>query len=179
MNADEIRIIEDEGRRRAEFRTDYRRGLSRWKGGLCGKVEAIVRGLLGEWATARWLNERFGERLFELDTVLRERGDGGKDFDCFGVKIDVKATSTPMVRRIDDGRLIALRADIYVFGDARKHSLILLCGWITQARMIEVSPVCKTPIAQATHFNLEPPLQELEHMKDLFRRLKVERRKCH
>jgi hypothetical protein len=134
--------------------------------------------MFGEGAAARWLNEQLGESVFRVDTVYRKRGDGGVDLKAFGQTMDVKATPRPMVRRADHGHLLPLPARIYIFADARNYRVVRLLGWITRERMCEVSPACRTPIREATHYNLEPPLEELEQMSDLVRRLKVERRKC-
>ncbi len=179
MTGDELEILRAEGRMRANFRGYGKRNDAWGKGFMKTPTDPIFHGNVGESAFAKWMNHQLGAELFKPDLQLKPGGDGGKDFDVCGMRIDVKANLLPadssfnlLVRRVDNGRIIPLVSDIFVFVSTEKPTAPALLGW---ARREDMERFAKSPRQNATHWNIEIPRDALKPMNRLVALVKANR----
>ena len=160
LNEDEIEVIDRLGRLRAE---KYRGRTDTWGKGLLGTnhIDPMVRGVAGEWAFAKWMNKMLRTSLFHVDEKNHRYGDGGKDFFVFDQRIDVKENGkgdTLFIKRCEHGRIIPLKADIYVLTQLVNPSRVLLIGWIKN----KGSNLDRfAPARRGEHHNIEIPAAAL------------------
>jgi hypothetical protein len=98
-------------RRKYESRRDV------WGRGFA--TDALFKGILGEIALAKWLNQRLKRVIVEADTSVRPKGDQGIDFTIFGRTIQVKTETRDrgvvLIRRINERQgIVSLAAELYV-----------------------------------------------------------------
>lgn len=142
-----------EATRRDEFRK-YSNRNDVWGGGLINgsilgdsglqiKMSArpILIGLGGEWAVKETLKNRVSG-VGSLDIKLRDKGDGGKDFEIRGLRLDVKTRS----KSIDGNRVrlfypggdrVRNLADVFVFAEWVLSGAVDLLGWATVSEISE------------------------------------------
>lgn len=133
-----------------------------------GEMPAFI-GKLGEIAFVCFMNGAVRSPLLRVDFSKRDGGDGGRDFELFGFRIDVK-TSTHRERLLvrktrKDGRATPLESHRYVFAYVNREVLddVLLLGWISRERVL-ASPAGKSPFG---HVNYLISLVSLEPMASL------------
>ena len=146
-----------------------------WGRGLIGEL-AVVYGLAGEVAFSDWLY-RTCRVLRPADVTYREFGDRGRDFEAFGLTIQVKCggshTSKVRIRRITESRrLCELTWDVLVQARVARPlaadglpTAVEFLGWgwrqeLTTGRRLERSRL-------AGHFNIVADASELQPMSRL------------
>jgi hypothetical protein len=167
----QVRLCKERATRQAMER-DYRGRGDSWGRGLCDPRPGMTTeqvgpfvGLLGEMATATFLNRQFRSQVADVDLAPNEAGDGGVDLVVLGVPIQVKTRTgdhaTSLVRcRRDDGASVPLLSRIHVFAQVermREHCPILL-GWAWTEDVIARESV---PARRGSHFNHEVPDADL------------------
>ncbi|MBA2718909.1 MAG: hypothetical protein H0U52_06680 [Chloroflexi bacterium] len=133
LTASEVEFV----RLAAVARNDFRRYSQRrddWGRGFV--PDAPFNGMLGELAACKHLNKRT-KLSVQIDTELREKGDGGKDlvFGDLVVQVKTKVTGTQnLIKRLDGGKALkALGCDVFLFVRRITDAEFHLVGWITGA----------------------------------------------
>lgn len=172
LSAADLRTCEIESLRRKGYRTDYQ-GTA-WKAGLVGN--GIFAGMLGETAVGLWLSLKLGYAV-HVDFELRQWGDGGKDHEINGWRLQVKTRTKPygstLIRRIsDNGRIMPLDWEFLVACEWTGGNVVHLLGWFTRDTSLS-STFGKSNAAG--HFNIIVPDTKLEPMNRLPQMLKMRR----
>lgn len=102
ITKEEIAIFRDESEKRYDYRS-YSNRQDAWGRGLMsggayeklgppirGGVLTILTGFIGEYAVSRLVTDAGITKKAAVDLTLLPKGDGGKDFTLFGMKLDVK-----------------------------------------------------------------------------------------
>lgn len=168
----------------AEFRR-YRYSDDQWKRGLVDNQ--ILYGLLGEQVLAGYLNRHLRTRL-QVDTELMKSGDGGKDFNVFGYRIQVKnrrggpdyleRREMPVITRGTLGKLLKINADIFVKTSAPARGaddmrVATADGWLRANGLVHAGRFKAARMGR--HMNLEVADRLLLPMPQLVEYLKSHR----
>lgn len=176
MQGGEMLQLLDEAKRRADFRgysgksDDWSRGLKPATTLVCGGVlerhiRPIFAGLMGEWATALVLSRKLHEDV-NIDLVLRQRGDDGRDLVVFGVPLQVKCRQSEKIPNlVRDYRLRKIQSRGFVFCSWPGDAVVRVLGWCT--RSIVVDKARRAPARRGCHTNAEIDDRNLEPMGSL------------
>lgn len=174
-----VGIVDDclmEARRRNEHR-GYSSSNDEWRKGLCGDaVLAIQAGLLGEYGTAYFLNERFGRVVASVDIRTLPGGDGGRDLVVFEAPLQVKTcrsqTGANLIRvRKANRQPVSFSAVAVVFCDVT-DVVVRLRGWCMWRAIKDLPEV---PARRGNHWNIEVDGSLLEPMSALVDALESKR----
>lgn len=150
----------------------YAARSSPWGRGLIGNPTLV--GLMGEQACCLYLSARL-RRGVDVDRRDRPRGDGGRDVEVFGVRVQVKCRrrrGDVLVRRqTREGRILALPWDVLVVstweapaGEAGDQ-VVTLDGWTTRGRLLGLGAF--GPARRGDHMNIAVRDSDLEPMARL------------
>lgn len=135
----------DAARERADAKR-YRNKSTAWERGILdevvieglGKVTRDVRpilaGMMGEWATADYINDVYPNAA-TVNLELIQYGDYGVDLQPFGLKLDCKTRQREhgenLIQRVNEkGREEQLRANAFVFCEWLGYPRVRLLGFI-------------------------------------------------
>lgn len=159
LSRTELRILRDIAEQRNVYR-GYARRADAWGRGFI-KNPALV-GLVGEHAVCKFLTCRGFQRF--ADTALRPTGDGGRDIEVMGLVLQVKTRRNgigrrSLVKRGDRGRIVPLSCDVFVFVQWAEESPdeAQLLGWLWAKDASRTASFERSPIPDATHWNLKIP----------------------
>jgi hypothetical protein len=177
-------VIQERSRRRSyAMRADkWGRGLTAGKDIAClGWVSkgdlAGLTGLVGEYATFLYLSKEFGTRNVIWNPGPTQLGDGGRDLDVFGQRIQVKTRRASygktLVRRISHkgGRIEPLDFDILVSCEWFLGKNVSLMGWCKRGKLFDSN----FARSRFDHYNLEVFDRSLLPMGRLLDHLAVRR----
>ena len=171
----DVLLIEEIARKRDEFR-GYSRRPDQWGRGFLRTMSPTKVGLLGEHATATWLNRNAGCRL-SVDADPKPWGDDGTDLQTDGIGIQVKTRATAkrnMFRRLDGrGRLRPMRCDLFVFCRYASDREIHLLGWLKSHEVTRMAKNVKSPVGN--HWNLVVEDYDLTTIRRLVDEIEVRR----
>lgn len=176
-----MRRLVAEAERRAAHRSYGRRGDSWGRGllpaggGMSQAAVPILMGFVGEQAFADYVDQQAGTRIGGPDTSLTDFGDGGRDFEIYGVAYQLKTRKRldgrNLVRRVSDkGRLKRMMDGRYVFAQWDGQACQLL-GWCNHSEVRD----CKVEKAGHGHWNLVVPAELLKPMCRLIDAIKSDR----
>lgn len=133
-------------------------------------ANSTLLGLFGECATSRLLESKLDARV-PLDLALRERGDHGVDLDALGTRLQVKCRERGkdnLIRRVDDRKRIReIDCDAFVFTKWVPPATVHFLGWVEARDVSRVGIFQRSPRADARHFNVVIPAEELEPLTKL------------
>jgi hypothetical protein len=146
----EIIALNDDAAKRAAFRS-YGDRADQWGKGLLPTTSivhigeapkaqvSILVGLVGEYATKRFLTSARPSWQIEIDTELRGTGDGGIDILAFGLKVQVKTKTR------HGGENLVKCATSYgwhcvVFCRWNMTDCVHLLGWTWKADVVSLAP---------------------------------------
>jgi hypothetical protein len=180
MDDGSLRTLLAASRHRDQFR-GYRHKAGEWERGLAPavvipgvgtidqSVRAIMSGLVGEYATAWYLNSRVDGCPAAIDYALRSGGDGGTDLKVVGIDLQIKNTTKAdhpnMVRVVSArGKHLPLTADAFVFSHWEFGRTVFLRGWC-KTSVVNCSPLADA--IRGSHKNREVPCEHLDTMSSL------------
>lgn len=167
----------------ANKRQDYRGYASRtdqWGKGLLGNIVVAnvgvlepsaapaAAGMIGEYAFACFINGRCGE-VCQIDTNLRQFGDGGIDLSPCGLNIDVKArlkeSGGLLLRAMTEGGFrLQWKCDVFAFCFWDCNYMVAMDGWVWAKDVANRELV---PARVGSHWNIEVEPEELLPMTRL------------
>lgn len=172
-----------EATRRREGIRAYSKRSDAWGKGMLESKDPVLIGTLGEIAFARWASGVVGKTI-SPDMADRIKGDGGKDFDVCGYRIQVKTAASDydslLVRTLEmevSEWVICVRAHypprsvhavdngvaLFDPGDS-EDAAVALCGWAYKGTIYDRGKLTVGKAGQA-NYKLSP--REFCPMKDL------------